>query len=144
MSGLRHRQIPKRDPDPSPSDTEDENEVEVEDLETEDDNEDEDEEEEEEEEEELSTGISIVDILRVFVTLIVASCGLSFYMTSSESLIWGYKPWFTRWPVLMRYIVRYRDYYYYIALSITYHSFFTDPSSPYRQKTDNKPPRKVP
>ena len=49
--------------------------------------------------------ISFLDILRVLVTLVIASCGLSYYMTSSESLTWGYRPWFTRWPVLVRYIV---------------------------------------
>ncbi|EHA26870.1 hypothetical protein CBS63078_4734 [Aspergillus niger] len=49
-------------------------------------------------------GISVLDIIRVLVTLIIASCGLSYYMTSSESLLWNYRPWFTRWPVLVRYI----------------------------------------
>lgn len=53
------------------------------------------------------TGISLLDIIRVLVTLVVASCGLSYYMTSSESVLWGYRPWFTRWPVLVRYIVRF-------------------------------------
>ncbi|PWY89985.1 cytochrome b5 [Aspergillus heteromorphus CBS 117.55] len=48
--------------------------------------------------------ISLLDIIRVLVTLVIASCGLSFYMTSSESILWGYRPWFTRWPVLMRYV----------------------------------------
>ncbi|OJJ45747.1 hypothetical protein ASPZODRAFT_133615 [Penicilliopsis zonata CBS 506.65] len=47
--------------------------------------------------------ISLADIIRVIVTLVLASCGLSYYMTSSESVIWGYRPWFTRWPVVMRY-----------------------------------------
>lgn len=51
-------------------------------------------------------GIGILDIIRVLVTLAVTSCGLSYYMTSSESLLWGYRPWFTRWPVLVRYLVR--------------------------------------
>ncbi|KAB8202172.1 Cytochrome b5-like Heme/Steroid binding domain protein [Aspergillus parasiticus SU-1] len=49
-------------------------------------------------------GLSVLDIIRVVVTLIVASCGLSYYMTSSESVLWGYRPWFTRWPVLVRYL----------------------------------------
>lgn len=92
MSELRQRQIPKPEP---------EDEHEVEELDTEEDEED----VEEEEDDESSTGISLVDILRVLVTLVVASCGLSYYVTSSESLLWGYRPWFTRWPVLMRYIV---------------------------------------
>ncbi|KAE8373838.1 cytochrome b5-like heme/steroid binding domain-containing protein [Aspergillus bertholletiae] len=49
-------------------------------------------------------GLSVLDVIRVVVTLIVASCGLSYYMTSTESVLWGYRPWFTRWPVLVRYI----------------------------------------
>ncbi|RAK78448.1 putative heme/steroid binding domain protein [Aspergillus fijiensis CBS 313.89] len=49
-------------------------------------------------------GISILDIIRVLATLVIASCGLSYYMTSSESLLWGYRPWFTRLPVLMRFL----------------------------------------
>lgn len=53
-----------------------------------------------------SGGISVLDLLRLVVTLAVASCGLSYYMTSSESLLWGYRPWFTRLPVLTRYLVR--------------------------------------
>ena len=52
-----------------------------------------------------NTGISILDIIRVLVTLVVASCGLSYYTTSSESLLWGYRPWFTRWPLVVQYIV---------------------------------------
>ncbi|KAA8651432.1 hypothetical protein EYZ11_006027 [Aspergillus tanneri] len=51
-----------------------------------------------------SNGIGILDIIRLLVTLAAASCGLSYYITSSESLLWGYRPWFTRWPVLMRYL----------------------------------------
>jgi predicted heme/steroid binding protein len=49
-------------------------------------------------------GISVTDIIRVLLTLVVASCGLSYYMTG-ESVLWGYRPWFTRWPVLVQYIV---------------------------------------
>ncbi|KAF9885542.1 hypothetical protein FE257_012870 [Aspergillus nanangensis] len=49
-------------------------------------------------------GVGVLDLLRVLATLVIASCGLSYYMTSSESLLWGYKPWFTRWPVLVRYL----------------------------------------
>ena len=50
-------------------------------------------------------GISILDILRVLVTLIIASCSLSYYITNSESVLWGYRPWYTRWPVLKAYLV---------------------------------------
>ncbi|KAL1963889.1 hypothetical protein VTN77DRAFT_7695 [Rasamsonia byssochlamydoides] len=47
--------------------------------------------------------ISLLDIIRVLVTLVLASCGMSYYMTSGESLIWGYRPWFTRWPLVVQY-----------------------------------------
>lgn len=51
------------------------------------------------------SGISFADIIRVLVTLVIASCGLSYYLTSSQSLLWGQRPWFTRPEVLMRYLV---------------------------------------
>lgn len=44
-------------------------------------------------------------MIRVLVTLVIASCGLSYYMTNTESLLWGYQPWFTRWPVVKQYLV---------------------------------------
>lgn len=50
-------------------------------------------------------GISVLDILRILVTLIITSCGLSYYVTNSESVLWGYRPWYTRWPVLKAYLV---------------------------------------
>ncbi|KAJ5131494.1 Cytochrome b5 [Penicillium bovifimosum] len=49
-------------------------------------------------------GISTLDIIRVVVTLIIASFGLSYYMTSSESVLWGYRPWYTRWPVVKQWV----------------------------------------
>ncbi|KAL4809301.1 cytochrome b5-like heme/steroid binding domain-containing protein [Aspergillus unguis] len=51
-----------------------------------------------------SRGIGILDIFRVLLTVTVVSCGLSYYLTDSESLIWGYKPWFTSWPQLVQYV----------------------------------------
>lgn len=54
---------------------------------------------------EESHGISTLDIIRIIATLILASCGLSYYITNSESLLWGYRPWFTRWPVVKTYLV---------------------------------------
>lgn len=51
-------------------------------------------------------GISVLDIIRILVTLVIASCGLSYYMTDTESLLWGYRPWFTRWPVMKQYLVK--------------------------------------
>ncbi|KAJ5158016.1 Cytochrome b5 [Penicillium coprophilum] len=49
-------------------------------------------------------GISLLDIIRVIVTLLIACGGLSYYMTSSESLLWGYRPWYTRWPVVKQWV----------------------------------------
>ena len=40
--------------------------------------------------------ISVLDIIRVIITLVGASCALSYYITSGESLLWGQRPWFTR------------------------------------------------
>ncbi|KAJ5433888.1 Cytochrome b5 [Penicillium cf. griseofulvum] len=51
-------------------------------------------------------GISLLDIIRVIVTLLIACGGLSYYMTSSESVLWGYRPWYTRWPVVKQWVVR--------------------------------------
>ncbi|KAL4788561.1 cytochrome b5-like heme/steroid binding domain-containing protein [Aspergillus varians] len=48
-------------------------------------------------------GITILDIFRVLLTLAVVSCGLSYYLTDSQSLVWGYNPWFTNVPQLVRY-----------------------------------------
>lgn len=50
-------------------------------------------------------GISVLDIIRVIVTLALATLGLSYYITNGESLLWGYRPWFTRMPVLKLYLV---------------------------------------
>jgi hypothetical protein len=49
------------------------------------------------------SGISILDIFRVILTLAVVSCGLSYYLT--ETVTWGYNPWFTNWSQLVRYVV---------------------------------------
>lgn len=50
-------------------------------------------------------GISVLDIIRVIVTLLIACGGLSYYMTSSESVLFGYRPWYTRWPVVKQWVV---------------------------------------
>lgn len=49
--------------------------------------------------------ISLLDIIRVIASVILLSCGLSYYMTNTESYLWGYRPWFTRWPVVKAYLV---------------------------------------
>ncbi len=48
--------------------------------------------------------ISILDLLRVVLTLIGVTCAVSYYLTSGDSLIYGYKPWFAKPAALMRYI----------------------------------------
>lgn len=50
-------------------------------------------------------GVSLLDVIRVLVTLTAVTCLLSYYTTSSESFLFGYRPWFTRWPVVLQYIV---------------------------------------
>ena len=51
--------------------------------------------------EDTSRVISVLDILRVILTVCAASCALSYYITSGESTLWGYRPWFTR-PELVK------------------------------------------
>ena len=50
-------------------------------------------------------GISLLDILRIIATLILAGFGTSYYMTNGESILFGYRPWYTRWPVISQAIV---------------------------------------
>ncbi|KAJ5530405.1 hypothetical protein N7527_003798 [Penicillium freii] len=49
-------------------------------------------------------GISVLDVIRVIVTILIACGGLSYYVTSSESVLWGYRPWYTRWPVVKQWV----------------------------------------
>ncbi|KIW18973.1 hypothetical protein PV08_03262 [Exophiala spinifera] len=46
-------------------------------------------------EDQTSRVISILDVLRVLITLIGVSCALSYYLTSGTSFTWNYQPWFT-------------------------------------------------
>lgn len=55
--------------------------------------------------EDASPVISILDLVRIIVTLCAASCALSYYLTSGESLLWGYRPWLTRPQLLKAYFV---------------------------------------
>jgi hypothetical protein len=50
-------------------------------------------------------GISVLDILRVLATIVLATFGISYYMTNGESVLFGYRPWYTRWPVVKQWIV---------------------------------------
>ncbi|CAG7932549.1 unnamed protein product [Penicillium olsonii] len=53
---------------------------------------------------ETNHGIGLLDIIRVIAILVIGSCGLSYYMTDSESVLWGYRPWYTRWPVVKQWV----------------------------------------
>ncbi|KAK7898039.1 hypothetical protein LTR67_004671 [Exophiala xenobiotica] len=46
-------------------------------------------------EDQSSRVISLLDVLRVIITLIGVSCALSYYLTSGSSFIWNYHPWFS-------------------------------------------------
>src|SRR3978361_1088172 len=48
----------------------------------------------EEPEDSTSRVISPLDLLRVLLTLILASCLLSYYLTSGSSFLFNYNPWF--------------------------------------------------
>jgi predicted heme/steroid binding protein len=48
-------------------------------------------------------GISLLDILRILLTLVVLSCALSYYITPTSSLIWGYSAWFTNPKAVIQY-----------------------------------------
>jgi predicted heme/steroid binding protein len=47
--------------------------------------------------------LSILDILRVFLTLMGVSCALSYYLTSGDSLIWGHKSWLAKPGAFVQY-----------------------------------------
>ena len=52
--------------------------------------------------------ISLLDVLRVIVTLVVLSVGLSYYVTSGESYIWGFerqRPWWMRYNDIKQFLV---------------------------------------
>jgi hypothetical protein len=43
-----------------------------------------------------SSGLSLLDVLRILGGVLLLSSGLSYLATSSESMTWGYNPWWTR------------------------------------------------
>ena len=61
--------------------------------------------------EEASPVVSVLDVLRIIVTLCAASCALSYYLTSGESVLWGFRPWLTRPQLLKAYFVSYAQGY---------------------------------
>ncbi|KAF2124727.1 cytochrome b5, partial [Dothidotthia symphoricarpi CBS 119687] len=51
-----------------------------------------------------STGLSVLDVLRIAGGILLLSSGLSYLSTSGTSMTWGYNPWWTRareWKALM-------------------------------------------
>jgi hypothetical protein len=61
--------------------------------------------------EDVSPVISILDVIRIIFTLCAASCALSYYITSGESMLWGYRPWLTQPQLLKAYFVSYVNSY---------------------------------
>jgi hypothetical protein len=49
-------------------------------------------------------GVGVMDILRILGGLFLLNCLLSYFITN-DSVLWGYRPWFVRPAVLMRYLV---------------------------------------
>jgi predicted heme/steroid binding protein len=48
--------------------------------------------------------ISFLDVLRILITLVAASSGLSYYLTSGDSLLWGHKAWYTNLGAVGQYL----------------------------------------
>ena len=49
-------------------------------------------------------GVGVMDVLRIVGGLFLLNCLLSYFITN-DSVLWGYRPWFVRPAVLMRYLV---------------------------------------
>ncbi|KAK3064576.1 hypothetical protein LTS18_005945, partial [Coniosporium uncinatum] len=45
-------------------------------------------------------GFGVIDVLRVLGGIVLLNCALSYFVTSGDSLAWGYRPWFTRTDTL--------------------------------------------
>lgn len=61
-----------------------------------------------EDEDEEGFYISLLDVIRIILTLIALSSGLSYYTTSGESFIWGYekqRPWWMRYNDIKQFLV---------------------------------------
>jgi hypothetical protein len=43
-----------------------------------------------------SSGLSLLDVLRILGGVLLLSSGLSYLVTSGSSMTWGYNPWWTR------------------------------------------------
>src|ERR1700712_6098737 len=49
-------------------------------------------------------GVGVMDILRILGGLFLLNCLLSYFITN-DSMLWGWRPWFVRPGVVMRYFV---------------------------------------
>ncbi|KAH8698618.1 putative heme/steroid binding domain protein [Talaromyces proteolyticus] len=52
-------------------------------------------------------GISLLDVIRVIVTLVVLVVGLSYYVTAGESYVWGFesqRPWWMRYNGIKQFL----------------------------------------
>ena len=49
-------------------------------------------------------GVGVMDILRILGGLFLLNCLLSYFITN-DSMLWGWRPWFVRPGVVMRYLV---------------------------------------
>ena len=49
-------------------------------------------------------GFGVMDALRILGGLFLLNCLLSYFITN-DSVLWGWRPWFVRPNVLMRYMV---------------------------------------
>ncbi|KAJ6111180.1 hypothetical protein N7486_003415 [Penicillium sp. IBT 16267x] len=49
-------------------------------------------------------GISVLDIIRILAAIVLGTLGISYYITNGESVLFGYRPWYTRWPVVKQWI----------------------------------------
>ena len=49
-------------------------------------------------------GLGVLDILRIISGAFLLNCLLSYFITN-DSMLWGYRPWFIRPKVVMRWLV---------------------------------------
>lgn len=48
--------------------------------------------------------LSVADVIRILVTIAIASCAASYYVTEN-SVTWGYRPWWTQPSAVMSWVV---------------------------------------
>lgn len=50
------------------------------------------------------SGLGVTDVLRILGGLLLLNCLLSYFITNN-SVMWGWRPWYSRPGAVMRYIV---------------------------------------